>query len=63
MKPGNLREHKFVCKVLNPAVVYRKMRVYPNVTLRRSAERFFTPKNRKEKNDHGKKTFYIRFRH
>ncbi len=42
MKPGNLRQRK----VLNPAVVYRKMRVQPNITLRRPAERFCAPKPR-----------------
>ena len=53
MKPGNLRQRK----VLNPAVVYRKMRVQPDITLRRPAGRFCAPQKRKEKNIMAKRLF------
>ena len=46
MKPGNLRVTR---KVLNPAVVYRKMRVQPSTTLRRPAGRFCAPKTERRK--------------
>ena len=46
MKPGNLRITR---KVLNPAVVYRKMRVQPSTTLRRPAGRFCAPKTERRK--------------
>ena len=39
----------FMSKVPNPAVVYRKMRVYPHTTLRRNGGAFFHPP-RKERN-------------
>ena len=45
MKPGNLRERKLVRKVLNPAVVYRKMRVHPNRNAPPTGGAFFTPKH------------------
>jgi len=53
MKPGNLQW----CKVPNPAVVYRKMRVHQQ---QRSADRgaFFVPNQRGETN-YGKETFYF----
>ena len=53
MKPGNLRQRK----VLNPAVVYRKMRVQPDITLRRPAGRFLRSQIRKEKNIMAKRLF------
>ena len=39
MKPGNLP----MCKVLNPAVVYRKMRVHPNLNAPPSGGALFHP--------------------
>lgn len=60
MKPGNLRRKR---KVLNPAVVYRKMRVQPETTLRRPAGRFCAPQEKERRKNYGKATFYIRIRH
>ena len=53
MKPGNLP----VCKVLNPAVVYRKMRVCPNTNAPPSGGAFFHPQNRKENTIMAKRLF------